>query len=61
MARVKAEYFAEHAAVALAARRGLMTLRALSSRSRAMYDTLTLAELEEMAPPDVVEQQRQFL
>lgn len=61
MTRVKGDYVAEHAGVALAARRGLMTLRALSSRSRAMYDTLTLAELEEMAPPDVVEQQRRAL
>lgn len=52
-AEVRSEYVTEHAGAALSARRGLMTVRMLPRRSRVMYDTLTLAELEEMAPADV--------
>ena len=55
MVQVKSEYFTESAGVALAVRRGLMSVRILNQRSRAMHDTLTLTELEEMAPRDVAE------
>lgn len=54
-AKVRSDYFTEHAGAALAARRGLLGVRVLSARSRAMYDMLTLAELEEMAPADLAE------
>lgn len=55
MAQVRSEYFTESAGAALSVRRGLMSVRILNTRSRAMHDTLTLAELEEMAPHDAVE------
>jgi len=60
MVQVRSEYFAESAGVALAVRRGLMSIRILNQRSRAMYDTLTLTELEEMVPSDVAEGLRRF-
>ncbi|WP_128254452.1 DUF3008 family protein [Falsirhodobacter deserti] len=57
-AQVRSEYFTECAGAALSARRGLLNARALNHRSRDMYDMLTLAELEEMAPPDLAGPQR---
>lgn len=53
-AEVRSDYVTEHAGAALVARRGLMDVRVLPQRSRMMYDMLTLAELEEMAPADIV-------
>lgn len=47
---VRHEYYMETAGAALAARRGLLKIDMLNRRSRAMYETLTVAELEEMAP-----------
>jgi len=60
MVQVRSEYITESAGVALAVRRGLMSVRILNQRSRAMHDTLTLTELEEMAPRDVAEGLRHF-
>lgn len=60
MAQVRSEYFTESAGVALAVRRGLMSVRILTRRSQAMYDTLTLTELEEMVPSELVEGLRRF-